>query len=611
MFRTNVPMKRQDAGKCRVVSRWRGLFPLLLTLAAAGSVWSQPDPYAPWTDATVYRDEWGTPHIYASTPRHLAFAFGYTQAEDHLEAMLVAYRVANGRAAEIFGETFAQSDEFAWKMQHAVLAQDALTRADALTRDLCEGFSAGVNAYMTEHPMEAPAWADGVRPADILALLHCFLMSHAPFDLPGQFAMPAPSFSGNAWAVAPSRSATGEALLAINPHMYFDRPFRWYEAHLVSQDYNVAGATLFGLPVILQGHNDALGWGLTPNFADFADVYAEPPVEVRRNPAAVNAPIIPPEAILYGQMLARTRTYYVQTASGLQPRSVPCLFSDRGPIVGEYQGKMASYRIGGYAQFGALRQFVEMGRARNLQGFQAALALQQLPCFHVVYADRYGSIFYLYNAIVGEKRGADAAAQQQDDALRIVDYSLPLPGENVQYHWGRQIPVAALPAIVNPPSGYVQACGNPPWLATENAPIDPRSLPGWFVRDYDTYRAKRARHLLRIGPRTFEEMQSMLFDTLVPFAIESVPGLLQTARESARLVSNSHPDLPVGLQLLSDWNYTADTDNAAMTFFHIWWSTLRAGAGSRFRTDWDLMEAVRQGAPNTRLAALVAAGEAA
>jgi len=72
-----------------------------------------------WNEATLYRDEFGTPHIEAGSIRAMAAAFGYAQAEDHLEPMLMCYRVAVGRAAEVGGEAFAESDAFAIKIANA------------------------------------------------------------------------------------------------------------------------------------------------------------------------------------------------------------------------------------------------------------------------------------------------------------------------------------------------------------------------------------------------------------------------------------------------------------------------------------------------------------
>ncbi|HEO71051.1 MAG TPA: hypothetical protein ENN80_07290, partial [Candidatus Hydrogenedentes bacterium] len=94
----------------------------ILLLATALGARAQPVSDAPeslWARATLYRDEWGTPHVYADDPRALAFAFGYAQAEDHIEPMLMAYRIAKGRAAEVLGESHAASDEYAVMMGHA------------------------------------------------------------------------------------------------------------------------------------------------------------------------------------------------------------------------------------------------------------------------------------------------------------------------------------------------------------------------------------------------------------------------------------------------------------------------------------------------------------
>ncbi|MEK7793161.1 MAG: penicillin acylase family protein, partial [Candidatus Hydrogenedentota bacterium] len=151
-------------------------FWLVLTIAAI-PVCAQmdDDPLSLWGRATLYRDEWGVPHIQADDLRAMAFAFGYAQAEDHAEKMLMAYRIVSGSAAELMGETYASSDEFALQMAHSDLAQAAYSGADDVTRDLCEGFALGVNSWLFEQGEGAPRGADGVSPADPLALLHAFL----------------------------------------------------------------------------------------------------------------------------------------------------------------------------------------------------------------------------------------------------------------------------------------------------------------------------------------------------------------------------------------------------------------------------------------------------
>jgi len=573
-----------------------------------------------WTQATLYRDEWGTPHIYGDTPRAMAFAFGYAQAEDHLEEMLMAYRVANGRAAEVMGEPYAESDAFSLKMGHAALAQQAYREADPVTRELCEGFALGVNSWLTEHSDEAPTWAEGVRPQDILALLHAFLMTTAPFDLPDVYHRSPAMPSANAWAVSGAHSVTGEALLAINPHVDYGGPFQWYEAHLVTQDMNMAGATIFGLPVILQGHNEVLGWGLAPNEPDIGDMYIEQPPQVAQNPAQLSQPQIDHKLFQQLHDMAHTVPFSVRTPTGFEEHSVQQLHTPRGPIMGTFRGRHVSYKVGGYHDFGGLRQFMEMGRARNLREFQEALAMRQLPSFHVVYADRSGNIFYLYNATVGTKYmgpGDSGEAQMnasngedEDEEPYIVDWQSPVPAGDTRYRWGSMAPVSALPSLTNPSAGFIQASGTPPWGATNSASIAPSDYPYWFVRDTDTARARRVRSLLGRSPRNFHDIQSMLYDVAAPFAMEAVPHLLEAGEAHQNVLTRIHPDVPGALSILRDWNYMAEPSSVGMTYFDTWWRALKAIAPPALNNEERLRAAIREDSEAIRQLSLRAAGEA-
>lgn len=590
-----------------------------MLLLLSGTMWGQP-PHQLWTQATVYRDGWGVPHVYADNPRALAFAFGYAQAEDRLEAVIRAYRIATGRAAAVFGPDYADSDAFALKMGHGDLAVWALESAPPLTRDLCEGFALGINAWIADHPAHVPDWADGAQPADVLALMHCYLMSFAPFDLPGVFHRPAPSFSGNAWALGPPLTQSGDAVLVLNPHGYYDGPFQWYEAHLAGTGVNVAGATLCGLPVILQGHNEVLGWALTPNYPDFADIYIQPEGEVQLpagdpNKMQLEATL---ERLLIGRRLVESRTFFVNAPGGMRQRSAPFHMTSRGPVVGEVQGEPCSFMAGGYADFGTLEQLMAMGAAQNLGEFQRALARRQLPCFHVTYADREGNIFYLYNVKVGDKTlpPAMALAEQPEGEEEgggppgaFYVWDAPLPANDFHYAWGELVPLDGLPALLNPPAGYIQACGTPPWAVTGDSGIDPATVPPWLANDRDTFRAQRVRHLLSMGQRSFQEAQAMVYDVLVPFATAAVPQLLAWADGRENFLQSAHPDTGRSLDVLRSWNFVADTGSTGMTVFNAWWTAYRQMAGPDV-PDAVLYEEFMSAAPRVQNCALDAVSNA-
>ncbi|WP_422050021.1 penicillin acylase family protein [Shimia sp.] len=89
------------------------------------------------------------------------------------------------------------------------------------------------------------------------------------------FKIPALSGASNAWAAAPTRSASGGTLLANDPHLGLTAPSIWYLARLELQSGGVIGATIPGIPVVLSGRSEALGWGITAAYVDDQDLYIE------------------------------------------------------------------------------------------------------------------------------------------------------------------------------------------------------------------------------------------------------------------------------------------------------------------------------------------------
>lgn len=89
--------------------------------------------------------------------------------------------------------------------------------------------------------------------------------------------VPARGMAGasNAWAADPSRSASGAALLANDPHLGFSAPSTWYLARLELQSGGVIGGTIPGLPALLAGRSEGFGWALTSSYLDDQDVLIE------------------------------------------------------------------------------------------------------------------------------------------------------------------------------------------------------------------------------------------------------------------------------------------------------------------------------------------------
>lgn len=578
------------------------------------------DPEGLWQQVTVYRDQWGVPHVYGETPRAMAFGFGYAQAEDRLPTLLMAYRVANGRAAEVMGPSYAESDAFALRASHAELAALAWPNADPVTRNLCEGFALGVTAWMVDHPGEAPPWASGgVRPQDVLAFWHCYIMGFAPFDLPGEWRRNPPSTGGGAWAVDGLHTKSGAPILVINPHTRADDFFQWYEAHLDSQTLRMSGATLVGLPMLMMGHNGRLGWALTPNKADWADIYLVPEEQIKINvdPNSIEAIALGQLAYAY-QLRTRAeemRQYYVRTGGGLESREVRAAKTSLGPVMGTYNGKNAVWVAGGYFDLGGLRQLTDMAVAQDLDAFQAALVQQQLPCFHVVYADNADNLFYVYNAKVGNKTQASeamaAVGPPAGSPLPMnMGWRLPVDGTDTRLAWGGIVPVGYMPSTTNPVAGFIQACGTPPVLSSGAGEIAETSAPRWLVNDRDTDRARRVRDVLQSQELDLAGNVALVLDDYVPLAEIWVPRLQEAAVQHPDYLNVAHPDVPLALAMLDEWDYRASLSSVATTVFHVWWQQLRIGLALQFPDESDQEAALAVDSADLRELALRALSEA-
>jgi penicillin amidase len=89
------------------------------------------------------------------------------------------------------------------------------------------------------------------------------------------FIPPDEARGSNNWVVAGSRTAGGQALLSNDMHLSLGVPNIWYRASLKWTDdrgaHHVTGATLPGVPSMIDGSNGLIAWGFTNTTADWSD----------------------------------------------------------------------------------------------------------------------------------------------------------------------------------------------------------------------------------------------------------------------------------------------------------------------------------------------------
>jgi len=199
---------------------------------------------------TIYRDNYGVPHVFGKTDAATAFGFGYAQAEDNFARLEDNFIRATGRRAEVEGEAAVREDRMNRVLEIPRLAREEFARLDPRMRALVDGFTAGINYWIEKHPAAPRRLLARVEPWYPLAFIRynyfqngfVYASGLRGSDMTLSSATPPAEDElrrengSNGWVVGPSRSASGHALLFINPHLPFFGPGQVYEGHVHSDE---------------------------------------------------------------------------------------------------------------------------------------------------------------------------------------------------------------------------------------------------------------------------------------------------------------------------------------------------------------------------------------
>ncbi len=443
--------------------------------------------------ATIYRDGFGVPHVVAATDAGAFYGAGYAQAEDRLPELLFLVLQVRGRLAEAFGGGCVPSDTVFRTLGFERAARAGLnTLPPALRETALRPFAAGINAYAAARRGRLAPWTAAALPVtetDILALHGFFGFVLSTINDPwgfgvgvalGAWGVAEPlkrPMASNAFAVRGARTASGNPILAINPHIHLTHPFIMYEARVKGASFDMRGATFMGLPFFIVGHNARLGWGVTVNYMDTFDRYFE-----------IVHPASPDRYLFDGAWRAMTAFEETIAVKGGEPVAVTVHETVHGPVVARLaDGNAISLSWATRGESGLAVQLERMNRARTMAEFEAALALLQTPNYGVMYADAEDNILYAYLGRVArrdERATAPGApfkcsdftvdwltdsARTDEPCAALARYgdSLPgIPGWTGATSWNGVYGVEAYPREINPASGWMQMANTPPWVNT-------------------------------------------------------------------------------------------------------------------------------------------------
>ncbi|HEY7210699.1 MAG TPA: penicillin acylase family protein [Bryobacteraceae bacterium] len=539
---------------------------------------TRADPLA--AEVTIYRDHYGVPHIVGDNNAATFFGYGYAQAEDHLEDMMLQYRDAQGRRTELqginaLGDAYLQfiPYEYRWGgdyMQRLLhTKQCVVEHRDQIapeTYRILDAFARGVNEYIAEHRAAMPDWITPITAEDVEALERSqymrFYSIHDALNKISEKTYAFPNLGSNQWAISPERSASGHIIHVEHTHMPWANRFQNYEAHLITPgELDAAGISWFGSPMFLMGWNDRITWSATWNEPNIADVYEE-----KLNPA--NSLQYLYEGA-WKPIRVEYQSFRIKGLNGFETVTLPCYYTHHGPIVKYDPEKNHAYsvRLPNFEVVNYATGLYSIMKARSLAEFQAALARQLIPRWNFLYTDRQ-NIYWVHNGNVAQRNAS-------------FNWSKPVPGWTKETEWGANFPYSAYPQKLNPPSGFLQNCNNPPWVCTRDSGLKPLDPAPYYL--HAEPRANAGEEALNArGERLFEvlgavrkfgleDMFRLSFDTHIMATDVLLPLLARAGHRET-----TSPEVGKALAQIAAWDGASSKDSIAYTYVHFWALAYRA-----------------------------------
>ncbi len=543
---------------------------------------------------TVVRDGNAVPHVFADHMEDAYFALGWLHAEDRLFQMEMMRRVGAGRLSELIGflgDFPVRIDTMMRTLGLYRHAEASMAHLSPEVRAGLDAYAAGVNAWLGARTVPLPIefqllWhtPEPWRPADSLVwgkLMALQLSGNSmeeiargrmaevlspqqlddlfPGDRPGTpptlaarlvdwtglaraLAPPlGPSTASNGWALDPSRTSTGGAILANDPHLGLEAPILWYLARIVTPQLEIVGGTVPGVPFHVVGQTGSMAWGLTTTGGDVQDLVVEQVDPA--DPARYLAPDGSRPFTVREEVIGRRFA---------EPLRITVRGTRNGPVISDMTGPLAPRAAPGNAvslRFTVLTDadttveaLYRMQRATSWEAFREALRLFVGPQQNIFYADRGGRIGFIAPARVPIRGRGDGRQ--------------PVPGWDAAYDWTGTIPFDALPQAIDPPSGR--------FVNANNRVVGP-DYPHLIAVDWpDAYRFRRIEQLLEPARRqSLDTTEALMKDARSLAAVELLPHMLAAIDVDGAPVAQA-------AGLLRGWDGTMRRDRPEPLIFE-WW----------------------------------------
>ena len=572
-----------------------GCAPALRPPIATTEPLAQLEPATLARQVEVIRTDYGVPHIYADNLQALGYALGYLQLEDYGDRVAMGMVRARGELAFFRGRGALNSDFE--NRPYYELAKEVYFRLEQGTRDVYEGFAAGVNRYIENYPDEFPPWMLPEFTGHDVAALYVYRPNprqvrrwverirdadEAPLLDPGgnvgqdlaagrnqeKESDPNNPYASieegsSAWALAPARTVSNAAILMRNPHLDWDAGY--WEVHTVVPGLlNFYGDFRIGGPLgIIGGFNPRLGFATTNNSVNNTEVYALEADPDREDHYLLDGASLP--------IRRESLTLPYRDGAGYSMETRERLSTALGPVIDQKHGRIYVLRTPQDGEFRAGEQFLRLIQSTNLEEWTEAMRLRAHPGSNFTYADAEGNIFYIWNAAIPVRPHPAGG-------------NLAIPATRMDQVWTELHDLESLPQLLNPAGGYLRDENDGPWFANMREPLDPGDYPNYFEENEFGLRSQHSVLLLDNDVRlSLEDVVRLKHSYRMLLADRVKNALIQAIGELDQTLPASHPQRGEGLALLEGWDNTATRESQGSVLFAEWWriytETLGGGDG--------------------------------
>ncbi|WP_273215492.1 penicillin acylase family protein [Runella zeae] len=513
---------------------------------------------------TIVRDNWGIPHIYGKSDADAVFGLLYAQCEDDFKRVELNYIEKLGRLSELNGEKDLYNDLQIRLLIDTTEAIADYKKAAPWLKKLLNAYADGINFFLHKNPQIKPRlltkfqpwypllWTDGsigaISTADLTVTdLKNFYSGEATAAIP-EPKDPEYQTGSNGFAFAPSKTASGNAILYINPHVtFYFRP----EVQVVSEEgLHAYGAVTWGQFFVYQGFNQYCGWMHTSCNVDVADMYAEKVVKKGNTFFYEYEQKLKP-------VTEKQITIKYLDGTVLKSKTFTTYYTHHGPIMAKRDGKWVSLRSFNRS-LTSLIQSWQRTKAKGFDDYKKVMDLKANTSNSTVFADNKGNIAYWHGNYVPVRD-------------KSMNWSKVMDGSVATTEWKGLHSVDETVHIYNPANGWLQNCNSTPYTAAgENSPKK-SDYPAYMAPDGENFRGVNAVRVLSAGSGyTIDKVIEAGYDTYLSAFEVLIPALVKAFDQSIKPTDSLYAQLAAPMDILRKWDYHTSEQSIAATLAIEW-----------------------------------------